>query len=426
MNAKTVLRPTSARLETFDLSPTEAFVLTRIDGASALADVADLTGVPISKVITIARRLVQLGALLAPGAVEMEPPPVRTVRTSKAPAAPRTQRPRTVRPPTKAPPAPPPAVDAETAAKIEAALRAMDGSTLHAVLGVAEGATAKEIRRAYFERAATLHPDRYFGKELGPYGRRLDAAFKRLTDAYETLRRDAPRSRPTVATAKIPTKLPPKNPSIRPSKRASKLPSKRPSLRPSKAPKKPSSAKLPASSQTAASIAAISKAAQFLMDAQKALTEGNAAGAVNLFRLALQITVDPNTRAIAETGLEDARAVMADSYAKSARAAEKKSQWSAAVEAYGKAVQHRPNDADLCERLANALREVGHDLTRAAAMAESAVARAPRRAAFRRTLGRIHAAAGQRALALEQLEAAASLEPDDETRSLIAKLRKRG
>jgi len=169
----------------------------------------------------------------------------------------------------------------------------------------------------------------------------------------------------------------------------------------------------------------MSKAEQVLVEAQKALIAGDGLAASNLYRLAIQyVGDDVSMRAYAESGLTDARSMLADNYAKTARTAEKEGKWPAAVNSYGKAFHLRPTDPELCDRLANALREEGQDLIRATEVAELAVSRAPRRAGFKKTLGRIHAEVGNRTKALEQLEGAFALEPDEETGRLIAVLRK--
>jgi curved DNA-binding protein CbpA len=55
------------------------------------------------------------------------------------------------------------------------------------VLGVAPTADKATIKRAYFGLAARIHPDRYFGKNLGAFKSSMTAIFARCTQAYETL-----------------------------------------------------------------------------------------------------------------------------------------------------------------------------------------------------------------------------------------------
>lgn len=62
----------------------------------------------------------------------------------------------------------------------------------YAALGLGRSADRKAIKRAYLHLVGVIHPDRYFGKRLGPYKARLEAVFARVTLAYETLHdRDA-------------------------------------------------------------------------------------------------------------------------------------------------------------------------------------------------------------------------------------------
>ena len=58
------------------------------------------------------------------------------------------------------------------------------------LLGVDRGADEQAVRRAYFRRAKEFHPDRYFGRQLGPYRVRLQRLFAALAEAYHRLQRE--------------------------------------------------------------------------------------------------------------------------------------------------------------------------------------------------------------------------------------------
>ena len=174
------------------------------------------------------------------------------------------------------------------------------------------------------------------------------------------------------------------------------------------------------------SLIAATKSASLLDSAMQALATGDAVSATNFFRLALEFAEEPGDRRRAEAGLDEARALVAEAYIKRARFEEKEARWSEAVSSYEKALDRRPDDPSLCERLANALRQDGQDLVRATRLAERAVARTSRNATCRRTLGLLYADAGLADKALEQFERAAELDPSDETtRRALAKLRGR-
>ena len=65
--------------------------------------------------------------------------------------------------------------------------RALDRTDHYRLLGVERAADKKAIKRAYFELAAKLHPDKYFRKKLGSFKPRMEAVFGRITLAQDTL-----------------------------------------------------------------------------------------------------------------------------------------------------------------------------------------------------------------------------------------------
>jgi len=65
--------------------------------------------------------------------------------------------------------------------------RSLGSADHYQLLGVERGADRKALKRAYFELAAKLHPDRYFRKKLGSFKQLLEAIFSRITQAHDTL-----------------------------------------------------------------------------------------------------------------------------------------------------------------------------------------------------------------------------------------------
>src|SRR5262249_31111839 len=55
-------------------------------------------------------------------------------------------------------------------------------------------ASKKDVKRAYFRLSKEFHPDRYFGKQLGPFKSMLDAVFRALSQAADFLGDNARRS----------------------------------------------------------------------------------------------------------------------------------------------------------------------------------------------------------------------------------------
>ncbi len=72
--------------------------------------------------------------------------------------------------------------------EIKTFARRLPELTYHEVLGIERDAEADEVRRAFFERSKTFHPDRYFTKQLGAYEPLLHEIYKRVVAAHEVLR----------------------------------------------------------------------------------------------------------------------------------------------------------------------------------------------------------------------------------------------
>jgi len=75
-------------------------------------------------------------------------------------------------------------------AEIRELARRLPHMTYHELLGVPTNADADAVRRGFFERSKTYHPDRYFNKDLGPYEPLLHEIYKRVVVAHEVLRDD--------------------------------------------------------------------------------------------------------------------------------------------------------------------------------------------------------------------------------------------
>jgi tetratricopeptide (TPR) repeat protein len=208
------------------VGPEEYFVLSRIDGSQTLREVLLATGLSVERGITIVQRLRSIGALLLPGETTTPAPTAMPVMPNAERARGGTSPPRTVTPIKPAGPALRPSAPIAPAAKAEPAkagklahdtslpratsdelaalsevnelddgerrlilaiVRLIDGRDPHALLGVASGADARELKRAYFLLSKEIHPDRYYGKQLGSFAPRLSQAFEATSRAYARL-----------------------------------------------------------------------------------------------------------------------------------------------------------------------------------------------------------------------------------------------
>ena len=70
---------------------------------------------------------------------------------------------------------------------IQKAFDGLDGQNHYRILGVTEGSTTAEIKKAYFKLAKLYHPDRHLDPEMQDVKGMLETLFSKLTEAYNTL-----------------------------------------------------------------------------------------------------------------------------------------------------------------------------------------------------------------------------------------------
>jgi curved DNA-binding protein CbpA len=418
------------------ISARQGFVLSQIDGATSVADLQEITHLPVHELDEVLRALESAGAVELPGRKGQKkttraPPP----RQSKA-----EERPKAETNPDKAQPKTEPKteeecdLDSSERAQIEELVGHL-GVDHYTLLGAPRDADGKAIKRAYYALASRFHPDRFFGRKLGAFRQKLDRVFVRLTLAHDTLTNRAKRAEydatlPPIQPAHVRRKTkksmrairPPVVPAAAPPPAPAPMPMPPPGSVPIHAPAPDPRAsdvrrpdpllRLYADQQRQA---IRRRADVFLRAAQEALDRDELSAAANHYRLAVQVTDDADIRAALEDTDKRARARVRQSSLADATVAEKAARWAEAADKYGKAysVQAEPWVA---ERAANALRLAGGDLRRAVQLADQAVLAEPQNPAYHVTLGEVCLAAGLQARAAGEAERALALGPTEPNR----------
>ncbi len=498
----------------------EGFVLSRVDGASKVSDIANLTGFPLDEVQRIFEKLVELNAAYfgdtpptqvkppapAPAAPAAAPPPSRAAATApRMRKRPRKWLPKELDEPGDLP--------VELKTRILDLWHWLDDIDHYELLGVARDVDRKGVKSAYYALASTFHTDRHFGKSLGGFKSKMEQIFSKITSAHDTLAnkgkrveydayledldrtraferylssdepledelaseppppptpeppRDlaptAPIDVPPIARMLMPD-LPPATPPptrVHPAEDAARLRREAlarrlvgtssgrfraapvaapPSIPPPVPEVKTVPPVPPTPQQTKDATQALRRRYEEGVDnarrgqalrltdaAEAALAKGDLVQAANQYRLALRYTDDPELTATYEEVNRRARDLMAETYLKQARYEEQAQKWGAAAISYAKAHEGRPDEPDICERTAHALRMEGRDLHKAARFAELAVQKSPSHPPFRVTLGAVYLDAGLFLRARSELEHAAKLDPNNATiKDLLAKARK--
>ena len=208
------------------------YVWTRCDGATSLKDIILMVGLGVEKTVAILRKLREAGAIAVPGDASVPTPleaegsqPIEERRSPAASSVP-LQRPPTAQPVAKRvnrPSANPPhpltdagtqpisdlgsqqdlpdlgdldseelvamssnvEIDETTRARIIGARRNLNN--YFALLGVEPGVGKRQLKRAYFRFSKTFHPDKFFGKQLGPFAAWIQEIFETSTRAFNEL-----------------------------------------------------------------------------------------------------------------------------------------------------------------------------------------------------------------------------------------------
>jgi tetratricopeptide (TPR) repeat protein len=481
-------RPVAGRdIRSLPLNPREAFLLSRIDGQVTEADLCSLTGFDASTVSACLDRLALLGAIELGDAAGARPvsQPQLTPREAGPSGSPRVSQTH-FRSPVAAQ-AMDEAVDLDSDRKrkvleLHAKLAELD---YYALLGVAENADKKDIKRAYYNAAPNYHPDKFYGKKLGSFKPKMEAIFAQLTFAYETLtsaerraeydaylsaQRQTRSMEELLRSATAPanpaettpfeqvtaTSL---NPLVTPTPPGGQAPpvsiqstparskesdqARREALarklgitRSSVPPGEARTTVPPTSSQASIKAAAEElkrrhnaiagdtrrSQARRYVEAANAALKTNPAAAANAFRLAL--TVDPDNPEIVAAHRDAARlaaVALADGYLKQGDYESRNGQWVEAARSYARAVAGMTNDASVLQKAANAILKSSGDMHQAAEFAKQAVAITPKRLEPRLTLIEVYAAAGLPLAAKRELEQARQIAPQDDRITELSK-----
>ncbi len=209
-----VVQDAGVAIQGLPLTPTDFFVLSRIEGAISVGELLHASGLPPAEAEAILQRLVELGAakLVAAPATPL-PASERRRRTlvqqmevlhtpgeRRAPIPDPAQEETGPSEPERAPPPWPLAAadDARLVAGLELSLAEqrrilglvdrLDDLSPYEILGIWPTHDLKIVRRAYHDVSRDFHPDSYFGQNLGPFRDYLAALFRRATQASEALR----------------------------------------------------------------------------------------------------------------------------------------------------------------------------------------------------------------------------------------------
>ena len=178
------------------LTAAEGYLLSRIDGLTSWRLLREIGGIPPEEVDRCLSRWLEDGLIEVVGGAEQRASASGRDAASSDEAAGEREPPVDA---AKAPSQPRPlpqidetALDPDLDLDLDVQRRILEFEAgllipYHELLGVAKGAEPKAVKRAYFKLSKEFHPDRYFRRQIGCYGERLERIFKKVLEAHEML-----------------------------------------------------------------------------------------------------------------------------------------------------------------------------------------------------------------------------------------------
>lgn len=177
-NPAEIITPVDQPVFNENLLPAEAFLLSRVDGPTTVRDIVAVSGLGHDETLG------HMYALALAGLLKRESWPIvfSGVQARRPPV------------PKKVAPPPPPVEREQThdtdPRDLENLLvRVKNARTHYEVLGVTREVSSAELKTVYYQLARRYHPDRFRKSDAGLVPR-IEAAFARITQAYDILRDD--------------------------------------------------------------------------------------------------------------------------------------------------------------------------------------------------------------------------------------------
>jgi curved DNA-binding protein CbpA len=405
------------------LSAEEGFLLSRVDGHTPWRLLREIGGMDADEADLC------LEGWLATGLVEvagMAEPPKRERRVE-----PRTTNPaRHLKAPTQ--PSDPVVIDEslldeslDIDVEVQRRILEFEGGldrSYYELLDVSVDADAKQVKKAYFKLSKEFHPDRFFRREIGEYGSRLERIFKKVLEAHEILSDPKLRAEFESSAAAQPAPEPiavvddgsegeaPKAPR-RPPRKLTKLERLR--------------ARMPFKIPESVAVERRAKAEEFARAAEQSRKMGRHSEAASSLKVA--ISFDPYSSAyrtmLVELKADAAEAMAEEILSQPGTSVGNESELKEALKAFESVLLYKPHDPQLNHRAATICLEID-EFQKAFEYAQTAVEHVPEVADYHATLGCAYRKQGDFGHAKKEFDKAIELDPENETaRKALASLK---
>jgi curved DNA-binding protein CbpA len=183
-------------LRRLPLGPEEGYVLSLINGSRTIDDLALETGLAADLVERTILKLELLGAIVFEGQSSAAASATHEASSPVRAQAPVSGASSSTASDSGRKPVDAGGVDIDPVRQLQILdmYERLDTDTHYQLLGLTPSAEKRTIKAAYFEAVNLFHPDRYFGKSIGPFKPKLERVFARITAAHDTLSRSEARA----------------------------------------------------------------------------------------------------------------------------------------------------------------------------------------------------------------------------------------
>lgn len=371
------------------LSPSEAFLYTRIDGLTSVEQLLKLSGIERDDTIALLKSLYNKGVVSWDGAGQAREELDQAALDEEVD------------------------LDRTTKEKILALFSRLEQLNYYQLLGIERRADAKQIKKAYFEASRRYHPDTFFNKNLGSFKARIDAIYKAIGKAYDVLSNEQKRAAYDASLPYEPTaeEVERKKAQKERDQRDARLRRER---------RRRLLRRNPLAQRKA-------MASRHLSEARQAEQESDFIKAANCAKLALALLPDDEEiRSYHQEVEKKAAPERAARNYKRGLGDESLGRLEEALEWYRRAVENNPEDSRALFKSASLMLELKVDLLDAVQYCRKVIALEPENSKAHLVLGKIFLAQGLHKNALRELNLYVEQNPlDDRTVELVKELRRK-